>query len=42
MDEYGLDYEDALHISAVLRAKAKVIVSNDEDFDKAPMMKRVL
>ena len=41
MDEYGLDYEDALHLSVALKAGAKVIVSNDRDFDKAPVVKRV-
>ena len=37
MKEYGLDYEDALHLAAALRNKAKEIISNDEDFDKTPV-----
>ena len=37
MEEYNLDYEDALHLAAALRNKAKEIISNDQDFDKTPL-----
>jgi predicted nucleic acid-binding protein len=37
MKKYGLDYEDALHLATALRSKAKVIISNDNDFDKTPL-----
>ena len=34
MEQYGIDYEDALHLTVALRKGAKEIISNDEDFDK--------
>jgi predicted nucleic acid-binding protein len=34
MNEYGLDYEDSLHLAAALSIGSKEIVSNDKDFDK--------
>jgi len=37
MEEYGIDYEDALHLTVALRKGAKEITSNDEDFDKTPL-----
>jgi predicted nucleic acid-binding protein len=37
MEEYNLDYEDALHLTAALRNKAKEIISKDQDFDKTPL-----
>lgn len=37
MQEYGLDYEDSLHLATALRSGAKTIISNDRDFDKAPL-----
>jgi predicted nucleic acid-binding protein len=40
MREYGLDYEDALHLATALRIKAKEIISNDRDFDKTPLKRR--
>jgi predicted nucleic acid-binding protein len=40
MDEYGIDYEDALHLAIALRNKVGRIISNDKDFDKTPL-KRV-
>lgn len=40
MGEYGLDYEDALHLSAALRSRAKEIVSSDRDFDRTPLKRR--
>jgi predicted nucleic acid-binding protein len=40
MMEYGLDYEDSLHLATALISRAKEIVSNDKDFDKTPI-KRV-
>ncbi|MEM2972433.1 MAG: type II toxin-antitoxin system VapC family toxin [Candidatus Bathyarchaeia archaeon] len=40
--EYDLDYEDALHLAAAIRNKAKEIISNDQDFDKTPLKRRFL
>jgi predicted nucleic acid-binding protein len=40
MKEYGLDYEDALHLAAALRSKVREIISNDQDFDKTPLKRR--
>ena len=37
MDEYDLDYEDAIHLATALRMGVKKIVSNDNDFDKTPI-----
>ena len=37
MEDYGIDFEDALHLSVALRRGAKEIVSNDEDFDRTPL-----
>lgn len=37
MMEYGIDYEDALHLTVALRKGVKEIVSNDEDFDKTSL-----
>ena len=37
MEEYDLDYEDALHLSVALRVNAKEIISNDKDFDRTPL-----
>jgi len=42
MEEYGLDYEDALHLATAIRNKAKEILSNDEDFDKAPLRRKFI
>ena len=33
MKEYGIDYEDSIHLTVALRKGAKEIVSNDKDFD---------
>jgi len=33
MQEYGLDFEDALHLATALRYKVSEIISNDKDFD---------
>jgi predicted nucleic acid-binding protein len=40
MKEYGLDYEDDLHLAVALRNKAKEIISNDQDFDRTPLKRR--
>ncbi|MCC6024602.1 MAG: PIN domain-containing protein [Thaumarchaeota archaeon] len=40
MKEYGLDYEDALHLAVALRNKAEEIISNDQDFDRTPLKRR--
>ena len=37
MDRYGIDYEDALHLAVALKAGAKEIISDDEDFDRTPL-----
>ena len=41
MEEYGLDYEDSLHLSVAIKAGAKEIVSNDKDFDKTPLKRTI-
>jgi predicted nucleic acid-binding protein len=35
MNDFGLDFEDSLHLAVALRKNVKEIVSNDSDFDKA-------
>jgi predicted nucleic acid-binding protein len=40
MKEYELDYEDAIHLAAALKSKAKEIISNDQDFDKTTIKRR--
>jgi len=40
MQEYGVDYEDALHLAVALDTGLDKIVSNDKDFDKTSL-KRV-
>ena len=42
MEEYDLDYEDALHLAAALRNKTKEIISNDQDFEKTPLKRKFL
>lgn len=37
MSEWKLDYEDSLHLAVALRVGAQEIVSNDKDFDLAPI-----
>lgn len=39
MEDYGIDYEDAIHLAVALRKGAKEIVSNDEDFDRTSLMR---
>lgn len=41
MKEYSLDYEDAVHLATALRSKAKEIISNDEDFDRTTLKRRL-
>ena len=41
MEEYSLDYEDSLHLSTAIKAGAKEIVSNDKDFDKIPLKRKI-
>lgn len=41
MKEYGLDYEDSLHLAVALRVGAKEIVSNDRDFDITPIKRNI-
>ena len=40
MRKYELDYEDALHLAAAIKSRAKEIVSNDQDFGKTPLKRR--
>jgi uncharacterized protein len=40
MKKYPLDYEDALHLTVATRTKAQEIVSNDKDFDAAPIKRK--
>jgi predicted nucleic acid-binding protein len=40
MKEYELDYEDAIHLAAALKAKPKKIISNDQDSDKTTIKRR--
>ncbi|MEM3019178.1 MAG: type II toxin-antitoxin system VapC family toxin [Candidatus Bathyarchaeia archaeon] len=42
MEEYNLDYEDAIHLAIALRKKVIEIISNDEDFDKAPLKRKFI
>ena len=37
MDEYKLDCEDAIHLAVAIRTDAQEILSNDKDFDAAPI-----
>ena len=40
MNDFGLDFEDSLHLAVALRKNVKEIISNDSDFDKTTV-KRV-
>jgi len=37
MNDFGLDFEDSLHLSVASRKNVEEIVSNDSDFDKVNM-----
>ena len=37
MKDYKLDYEDSIHLAVAIRTGAQEIVSNDKDFDAAPI-----
>ncbi len=37
MEKFRLDLEDALHLATALRLCARRIISNDADFDRAPL-----
>ena len=41
MDEYKLDYEDAVHLAVATRTGTQKILSNDKDFDRAQWIKRI-
>ena len=41
MKEYNLDYEDSIHLAVALRAGAQEILSNDKDFDLAPIRRNM-
>jgi len=37
MKRYGMDLENALHLATLQRVGARKMVSNDLDFDRAPV-----
>ena len=37
VEEYDLDYEDALHLAVALRSGTKKIISNDQDYERTPL-----
>lgn len=41
MKEYGLDFEDSVHLAVAMRVGAQEIVSNDRDFDVAPIKRNM-
>jgi predicted nucleic acid-binding protein len=41
MTECGLDYEDSVHLAVAMRVGAEEIVSNDRDFDVAPIKRNM-
>jgi len=40
MEDYDLDYEDALHLAVALRSKVKEIISNDGDFGHTSLRRK--
>jgi predicted nucleic acid-binding protein len=41
MKEYNLDYEDSIHLAVAIRTGAQEILSNDKDFDVAPIKRKI-
>jgi predicted nucleic acid-binding protein len=41
MEDYKLDYEDSIHLAVATRTGAQEILSNDEDFDVAPIKRNM-
>lgn len=41
MEECPLDFEDAIHLAVATRTRAQEIVSNDKDFDAAPIKRKM-
>jgi predicted nucleic acid-binding protein len=41
METYKLDYEDSLHLAVAIRVNAQEILSNDKDFDVAPIKRTI-
>jgi predicted nucleic acid-binding protein len=41
MKEYRLDHEDALHLAVAMRTGAQEMISNDQDFDAAPIKRNM-
>jgi hypothetical protein len=41
MKEYNLDYEDSIHLAVALRTGVQEILSNDKDFDVAPIKRNI-
>ena len=41
MQEYRLDYEDSINLAVAVRKGAQEILSNDKDFDTAPIKRNI-
>jgi predicted nucleic acid-binding protein len=41
MENYKLDYEDSIHLAVATRTGAQEILSNDKDFDQAPIKRNM-
>jgi predicted nucleic acid-binding protein len=41
MKEYNLDYEDSIHLAVATRTGVQEILSNDKDFDAAPIKRNI-
>ena len=41
MKEYNLDYEDSIHLAVAIRTGVQEILSNDKDFDVAPIKRNI-
>ena len=37
MEKYQLNYEDALHLATVFKARAITVISNDKDWERTPI-----
>jgi uncharacterized protein len=41
INDYKLDYEDAIHLAAAIRTGAQEIISNNKDFDNTPIKRNL-
>jgi predicted nucleic acid-binding protein len=41
LQEYNLDYEDSIHLAVAIRTGVQEILSNDKDFDVAPIKRNI-